>query len=49
MINWELCKKLIFDSANKWYILKPEAVKEKKKTHKIPRYFEIKPLRSSSR
>ena len=40
MIPWELCKRLKFDQANKWYILKLESVQQNK-THKILRDFEI--------
>ena len=28
VIHWELCKKLKFDHTNKWYIHKPESVRE---------------------
>ena len=32
--NWELCKILEFDLANKWYLHKPESV-QKNETYKI--------------
>ena len=39
-IHWELCKKLKFDHANKWYMHNPESVLENK-THKAFCNFEI--------
>ena len=40
VIHWELCKKLHFHHATKWYMHKPESVLENK-THKILWDFEI--------
>ena len=40
VIHWELCKKLKFGLANKWYIKNPESVRENK-THKVLWHFEI--------
>ena len=40
VIHWELCKKLNFHHATKWYTHKPESVLENK-THKILWDFEI--------
>ena len=40
VINRELCKRLKFDHADKWYMHKPEAVLENE-THKIFWDFEI--------
>ena len=34
VINWKLLKGILFDHAHKWYIHKPESVRENK-THKI--------------
>ena len=39
-IYWELCKKLKFDHATKWYMRKLESV-QKNETHKILWNFEI--------
>ena len=41
VINWELCKKLKFYHADKWYKHNPESVLEKE-THKILWDFEIR-------
>ena len=40
LIHWELCKKLIFDHMNKWYMHNPKSVLEDD-THKLLRDFEI--------
>ena len=40
VIHWELCKKLNFHHATKWYMHKPESVLENE-THKILWDFEI--------
>ena len=40
VIHWELCKKLKFDHANKWYMHNPVPVLEND-THKLLRDFEI--------
>ena len=40
VIYWELCKKLIFDHTNKWYMYNPEYVLENE-THKLLWDFEI--------
>ena len=39
-INWELCKKLKLDRTIKWYIHKPESVREND-THEILYNFEV--------
>ena len=39
-IHWELCKKLIFDHTAKWYMQKPESVRDNE-THTIFRDLEI--------
>ena len=38
--HWELCKKLKYDHANKWYMHNPESVLENE-THKLLGDFEI--------
>ena len=40
VIHWELCKKLKFDNANKWYMQNQESVLEND-THKLLWDFEI--------
>ena len=40
VIHWEMCKKLKFDHANKWYMHNPEAVLEND-THKLLWDFNI--------
>ena len=40
VIDWELCKKLKFDHATKWYMYKPKSVLEDE-THKTLCNFEI--------
>ena len=41
VIDWELCKKLKFDHINKWYMYKPESIRENEK-HEILLDFEMK-------
>ena len=40
ILHWELCKKVKFDSTNKWCMYKPECVLENE-THEILWDFEI--------
>ena len=40
VIQWELCKKLMFDSTNQWYMCNPESVLEND-MHKLLWNFEI--------
>ena len=40
VIDWEMCKKIKFDHANKWYMHNPEPVLEND-THKLQWDFDI--------
>ena len=40
MIHWELCKRLKFGHADKWYMYKPESV-QRNEPHKIFLDFEV--------
>ena len=40
LAHWELCKKLMFDHTNKWYIHNPKSLQENE-THKLLWDFKI--------